>query len=147
MLPSENLPKNQPVSINCIGGLAAVIDSKAAYRSSRLPAFEGGGGKNGAGPKPSALGGLVFITATGFLGVLTGCGTVGGVEWLTRVEGWVAVNENGSMESVWKLIGGVGVILSICWIPALKKQNIKTFCNKNWKNTILRLSKEKSSQK
>ena len=81
MLPSENLTENQPVSINCIGGLAAVIDSKAAYRSSRLPAFEGGGGKNGAGPKPSALGGLVFITATGFLGVLTGCGTVGGVEW------------------------------------------------------------------
>ena len=51
-----------------------------------------------------------------YLGVLTGGTAAGaGLEAGTCPP---LVKENGSMESVWKLIGGVGVILSICWIPA-----------------------------
>jgi len=68
--------------------------------------LEGGGGRKGAVLNPSGLG-LVFSTATGFRG--SGAGIGGEV---------VAGREKVIMESVWKLFGGVGVILSICWIPA-----------------------------
>ena len=89
------------------------MDSRAAYRSSRFKVFEGGGGRKGAGPNPSLLVGFEFITATGF--------RAGGVGFTGGGAAEEEVRENGSIESVWKLMGGVGVILSICWIPACNK--------------------------
>ena len=90
------------------------MDSRAAYLSSRLPALEGGGGRKGAVPKPSTLG-LVFITATGFLGWADGAALLVGAAAAAGV-----VRVKGSIESVWKLMGAVGAILSICWMPAWK---------------------------
>ena len=61
------------------------------------------------------------MTATGLLGAwVGGCGGccaamlgAGEVDWGPEED-----RLNGIMESVWKLMGGLGAILSICWMPA-----------------------------
>ena len=101
--------------------------SNTAYLSSCLrPGLLGGGGRKGA-VENSLTAGFWFMTATGFLSVLPAtpscccccCCICCCICCCCCCCGWGDIDKcSGIMLSVWKLMGGLGAILSICWIPA-----------------------------